>query len=148
MTKRIAYTCLIVMAISAMATAAPIKALLVDGQNNHDWKKTSPILKRTLEKTGLFTVDVATSPPQGGDMASYNPRFKKYDVVVLNYNGDLWNKKVRDAFVDYVRKGGGVVVVHAADNSFGKWKEYNEIIGFGGWGGRRFPRRLERPHGH
>ena len=37
------------------------------------------------------------------------------------------------------RKGnqnGGVVVVHAANNAFGDWREYNEIIGLGGWGGR------------
>jgi type 1 glutamine amidotransferase len=26
--------------------------------------------------------------------------------------------------------------VHAANNSFGDWKEYNEMIGLGGWGGR------------
>jgi type 1 glutamine amidotransferase len=38
--------------------------------------------------------------------------------------------------VDYVKGGGGFVVVHAANNSFGDWKEYNEMIGLGGWGGR------------
>jgi type 1 glutamine amidotransferase len=38
--------------------------------------------------------------------------------------------------VEYVHGGGGFVVVHAANNSFGDWKEYNEIIGLGGWGGR------------
>ena len=27
-------------------------------------------------------------------------------------------------------------MVHAANNAFGKWKEYNQIIGLGGWGGR------------
>jgi type 1 glutamine amidotransferase len=27
-------------------------------------------------------------------------------------------------------------VVHAANNSFPEWKEYNEMIGLGGWGGR------------
>ncbi|MEE2642062.1 MAG: ThuA domain-containing protein, partial [Planctomycetota bacterium] len=40
------------------------------------------------------------------------------------------------SFVDYIEKGGGFVVVHAANNAFGNWKEYNEIIGLGGWGGR------------
>ena len=35
-----------------------------------------------------------------------------------------------------MRKGGGLVVVHAADNSFGDWPAYNEMIGLGGWGGR------------
>jgi type 1 glutamine amidotransferase len=64
------------------------------------------------------------------------PRFADYGVVVLNYNGEMWPEPVRDAFVDYVRRGGGVVVVHAADNSFGRWEDYNRIIGIGGWGGR------------
>jgi type 1 glutamine amidotransferase len=35
-----------------------------------------------------------------------------------------------------VRNGGGLVVIHAANNAFGDWKEYNEMIGLGGWGGR------------
>jgi len=28
------------------------------------------------------------------------------------------------------------VIIHAADNSFGDWPQYNEMIGVGGWGGR------------
>ena len=28
------------------------------------------------------------------------------------------------------------VVVHAANNAFGNWVEYNRMIGLGGWGGR------------
>ena len=40
----------------------PMKALIVDGQNNHAWKTTTPLLKKFLEETGLFSVDVATSP--------------------------------------------------------------------------------------
>ena len=27
-------------------------------------------------------------------------------------------------------------MVHAANNAFGQWKEYNQMIGLGGWGGR------------
>jgi hypothetical protein len=32
--------------------------------------------------------------------------------------------------------GGGLVVIHAANNSWGDWEAYNEMIGLGGWGGR------------
>ena len=39
-------------------------------------------------------------------------------------------------FVEYMRNGGGFVVIHAADNAFPDWPEYNEIIGLGGWGQR------------
>lgn len=122
--------------ISASTFAAPIEALIVDGQNNHKWRDTTPVLEKILTDTGLFTVDVATSPREGQDNSAFNPDFKNYDVVVLNYNGDLWNKLTQTAFVQYVKNGGGVVVVHAANNPFRDWPEYNEIIGFGGWGGR------------
>ena len=40
-----------------------LRLLIVDGQNNHDWQATTPVLKGFLEQSGRFTVDVATSPP-------------------------------------------------------------------------------------
>lgn len=113
-----------------------LQAVIIDGQNNHAWKKTTPVLKRTLEATGLFTVDVATSPAEGQDMSGFNVAFDQYDVVVSNYNGTMWPKPMRQAFVRYVENGGGFVVVHAANNPFAEWPAYNEMIGLGGWGGR------------
>jgi hypothetical protein len=109
---------------SVSAQAQTLKALVVTGQNNHGWQVSSPILKQMLEQTGMFAVDVATSPPKGGDIQTFKPNFADYDVVVLDYNGELWPEQTRTAFVDYVRSGGGVVVYHAADNSFAEWKEY------------------------
>jgi type 1 glutamine amidotransferase len=93
-------------------------------------------LKKLLEETGLFTVDVATTPSKGGDMSQFHPEFKKYRVVISNYNGEPWSKETQDAMVAFVRAGGGFVSVHAADNAFPKWPEYNEMIGVGGWEGR------------
>ena len=125
------------IAVSAAAfAAAPYKALIVDGQNGHDWKSTTPVLKQLLEETKLFTVDVATSPPKGQDMSGFRPNFAAYDVVVSNYQGEEWPEETKKAFVEYVRNGGGVVIYHFATAAFPKWKEYNEIIGLGGWGGR------------
>jgi HEAT repeat protein/type 1 glutamine amidotransferase len=121
---------------SVSAQAQTVKALIVTGQNNHNWQVSSPILKQILEQTGLFEVDVATSPGKGGDIETFRPNFAGYGVVVLDYNGELWPEQTRTAFVDYVRSGGGVVVYHAANNSFAEWQEYNQIIGLGGWGGR------------
>ena len=118
------------------ANAAAIRALIVDGQNNHDYKSTTPHLKKVLEETGLFTVDVATSPGRGGDMSAFKPKFDDYKVIISNYNGEPWSKETQDAFVAFVRNGGGFVSVHAADNSFPKWTEYNEMIAVGGWEGR------------
>ena len=51
-------------AAGSLLAAAPAKipVLIVDGQNNHQWAITTPMLKRILEQTGRFTVDVSTSP--------------------------------------------------------------------------------------
>jgi type 1 glutamine amidotransferase len=122
--------------LTALSTsAATMKALIVDGQNNHNWKDTTPLLKKYLEETDLFTVDVATTPAKG-DPAVFNPEFKKYKLVVSNYNGQDWPKETQAAFEDFVRNGGGFVSVHAANNSFPNWPAYNQMIGLGGWGGR------------
>lgn len=43
----------------------PLKVLIIDGQNNHAWATTTPLLKRILENTGRFTADVSTTPPAG-----------------------------------------------------------------------------------
>ena len=126
----------------ADASAAPtLKALIVDGQNNHNWQATTPILRKHLEESGLFTVDVATSPPQGKDLSQFQPKFADYNVIVLNYNGAPWSAAAQKAFVDYVNGGGGVVVVHAANNAFPDWKEYNQMIGLG-WRGAGYGPRL------
>lgn len=122
--------------LAETSLGAPMTALIIDGQNNHDWKSTTPVLKKILEGSGLFTVAVATSPVQGQDMNGFKPDFSAYRVVVSNYNGESWSRETQEAFVNFVKSGGGFVSVHAANNSFPDWKEYNEMIGLGGWGGR------------
>jgi type 1 glutamine amidotransferase len=113
-----------------------ITALIIEGQNNHRvWPKTTKMMKAFLEETGRFTVDVATTKPSGTD-ADFQPKFSKYDVVISNYNGAAWPVETQQAFVEYIKGGGGFVVIHAANNAFGKWNDYNQIIGLGGWGGR------------
>ncbi len=132
----------LMLLLAASAGAADkLKALIVDGQNNHNWQATTPVLKKHLEDTGLFQVDVATSPPKGQDQSDFNPQFSPYAVVVSNYNGDLWNTRTQNALVDYVRGGGGLVIVHAANNAFQSWPEYNDMIGLG-WRGPNFGDRV------
>jgi len=76
-----------------------LKALIVDGQNNHNWKGTTPVLKSLLEETGLFVVDVATTPAGKQPMDTFRPIFPKYDVIVSNYTGADWPKQTQDALV-------------------------------------------------
>lgn len=134
--KRFAYTMLMTILAAGICSAAPMKALIVDGQNNHDWKACTPVLKEIIEETGLFTVDVATTPAQGKPMDSFKPDFSKYNVIVANYTGDDWPKATQDALEQYMTNGGGLVIIHAADNAFPNWVAWNEMIGLGGWGGR------------
>jgi len=140
MTRRFFSTALLLASLSFGSHAAePIKVLLLDGQNNHKWEITTPVLVHALESTGVFKVTVSTSPAKGMPQESWenwNPQFSDYAVVVSNYNGEDWPAYLQQHFTDYVKSGGGLVIVHAANNSFGNWKEYNEMIGIGGWGGR------------
>ena len=118
------------------AAADKIKVLIVDGQNNHNWKMTTPVLRQILEEPGIFSVEVSTAPGKGSGIETWQPKFSDYAVVMSNYNGELWSAATQEAFENYVSGGGGFVPVHAADNSFPEWLAYNEMIGVGGWGGR------------
>lgn len=119
----------------------PFKTLLIDGQNNHDWQATSPILRDVLTDSGQFLVDVLSTPPAGEDMRSFKPAFARQQVVVLNYNGQPWPEQAQRDLERYVRGGGGLVVVHAANNAFSDWPAYNEMIGLG-WRGAEFGDRV------
>lgn len=114
-----------------------LKVLIVDGRNNHDWRTTTPILQHLLRTSGRFRVDVATSPPEGEDLGKFRPPFSDYDVVVSNYNSQTWDRELKKSFAKYLSEGGGFVCIHAANNAFTKWPEYNQAIGLGGWGGRK-----------
>jgi len=126
----------IVIAAGQVLAQGKLKALIIDGQNNHNWKATTPVIKAILEDSGRFTVDVATSPGKGRDMSSFRPDFAAYDVLVSNYNGVSWPTETNADLEAYMAKGGGLVIIHAADNAFPKWEAYNRMIGLGGWGGR------------
>ena len=141
---------------------SPIKVLVVDGQNNHNqWPKITYMLKCYLEDTDLFSVDVIRSAYtwEGEDYISefpiegipttialdkpkadsdFNPDFSNYDVVISNFgwNAADWPEATQKSFEAYMENGGGLVVFHAADNSFPKWEAYNKMIGLGGWGDR------------
>ena len=162
-------------AFAALHTSAAdpkIKALIIDGQNNHNWQQTTPILKKILEDAGRFTVDFATSPPalklpalakdataeqkkaheaQVADLRKkhkaafddFRPKLSDYQVVVSNYNGESWGKGLSDDFDALLKAGDiGFVVVHAANNAFTGWKEYNQMIGMG-WRDATFGKRLK-----
>ena len=152
---------LLLLSVSTSA-AEKLKALIVDGQNNHAvWPKATVMMKQYLEDSGLFEVEVARVKyinnykreeswlPLAGAGESeksekplpdpdFSPEFGKYDVVISNFGHGAadWPEATRKNFEAYMKEGGGLVSVHAANNSWGRWEEYNKMIGLGGWGGR------------
>jgi type 1 glutamine amidotransferase len=135
--RQICVLCLMFLSVTVLNAKDPIKVLVLTGQHsNHNWKASHLILQKHLNESGIFVADIVISPDKGGDMSSFRPDFSAYRAVVLDYNGDSWPEETNKDFLEYVKNGGGVVVYHAADNAFRNWKEYNEIIGLGGWGNR------------
>ncbi len=133
---------LFILAVSGWSAGAAekITVLIVDGQNNHDWEKTTPFLEKQLEDTGRFTVDVSTSPAPDGTQAEWDawrPDFAAYDVVVSNYNNQrnkakewsAWPEAVQKSFEEYMKNGGGLVNVHAANNAHAGWTEFEKMTG-------------------
>lgn len=136
--RGLAVACLFAAATCAVSSraATPLKAMLLDGESGgpyHAWQTTTPVLKKELEETGMFRVDVVTAPKSNEDFSRFHPDFAAYKVVVSNLDSEEWPAPLRTAFEQYVKAGGGVVIVHAADNAFPKWAAYNEMIGIGGW---------------
>jgi type 1 glutamine amidotransferase len=133
---------LLIAALAFWSQAAePVRLMLLTGEQGgpyHAWEQTNPVLKGILDKAGVFSVDVVTAPPKGGDFSTFRPEWSKYKAIVLNYDApdERWPDAVKQSFEAYVRNGGGVVVVHAADNAFPAWQAYNQMIGIGGWRGR------------
>jgi type 1 glutamine amidotransferase len=129
----------ILFSLTAQAASHRIRVLLLDGESGgpyHNWQLTTPILKKELEETGIFDVTVATAPHADGDFSNFKPPFNRYQVVVSNLDSADWPSDLRGQFEQYIRNGGGFVVVHAADNAFPNWVAYNQMIGIGGWRGR------------
>ena len=128
-----------VLFVPTAPAASPIRVLLIDGQSGgpyHAWQLTTPVLQKELEDTGLFAVTVATAPASGGDFSAFHPEFGKYQVIVSNLDSPDWPQDLKTQFEQFVSGGGGLVIVHAADNAFPDWVAYNQMIGIGGWRNR------------
>jgi type 1 glutamine amidotransferase len=116
-----------------------INVLIVDGFSNHDWRQTTKIVKQILGESGLFNISVSTAPEKPDDSvawANWEPDFKKYDVVIQNTNNIQnpklkWPRRVQQELEDYVKGGGGLYILHSANNAYPDWDEYNKMIGLG-----------------
>lgn len=115
---------------AALAAIPPVRVLIFSGQNNHDWKTTTPKLKTILADSGRFTVEVTERPDQ-----CTAERFAKHDLILSDWNAwgnakvKEWPAATRTAFLEFIRSGKGYVSIHAGSSSFYEWPEYLQIGG-------------------
>lgn len=137
---------LLLCAAAVAPAQGRIAVAILDGASGgpyHNWRLTTQVLKRELEETGLFDVTVLTAPADGDPSAGsgqafsgFKPELGRYRAIVMNYDAADWPEGLRAEFEKYVSGGGGLVIVHAADNAFPDWPAYNLMTGVGGWRGR------------
>jgi uncharacterized protein len=118
----------------AQAPKPKLQALIITGQHvgGHDWRATTPVLRKLLEDTGRFDVRV-TEEFRGAGAETLAP----YDVVILNYNDGRkpelrWGERADTALLNYVRGGKGLVVYHFGLAAFDGWTEYEKLCA-GNW---------------
>ena len=88
-TISICIAAMLLFAALVSRAAAPIRVMILDGESGgpyHQWELVTLVLKKELDETGLFQVDVVTAPRAGSDFSSFRPDFGTYQVVVFNYD--------------------------------------------------------------
>lgn len=124
---------LLLAAAAHLASAASVKALLIDGP---EWQQQTAAIKAILEANGLFQVDVLSTPSKGGESGAFQPQFDRYKLVVLNFGGEGWPVSTLAAFDKFVQNGGGLVALAASGSAFPAWPEYDLMIGLSPAGNR------------
>ncbi|HEY3839980.1 MAG TPA: ThuA domain-containing protein [Bryobacteraceae bacterium] len=111
----------------AASQPAKIQTLIITGQNGHDWRSTTPVLRKLLEDTGRFDVRV-TEEFRGAGPETLAP----YDLVILNYYEKKipnlrWGSRADTALVNFIRAGKGLVVYHFSMAAFEGWDEFEKM---------------------
>jgi type 1 glutamine amidotransferase len=105
-----------------------LQALIITGQNPHDWRGTTPVMREILEQTGKFDVKV-TEEFRGAGPETLAP----YDLAIVNYYGPrAWGERAEKALENFVRGGKGLVLYHLSLGAFDGWTEYEKMSG-GNW---------------
>lgn len=102
-----------------------INTLLLTGANNHDWKRSSAFCARLLTESERFSVEVTEDPSAAMSDADALASFR---LLFMDYNGPEWSQAAKANFVSAVRGGTGLVVLHAADNAFRGWTEFETMV--------------------
>jgi len=135
----VALACAVVgLALGQSGTQTPqptkLQVLIITGQNtaSHDWRVTTPVLRKILEDSGRFDVRVTEEFRGAG-----TDTLASYDVVVVNYYESghpnlRWGDSADNALLNFVRRGKGLVLYHFSLAAFDGWKEFEAMCG-GNW---------------
>ena len=111
------------------APAEPHRVLIVTGDDvpKHDWRATTAQTRAFLDAHERIETFVSEDPS-----ILESSQLSKYDTIVLNFRnppprdpGD----RARRHLEQYVREGGGLVVLHFALYAFPTWDSYRELLG-------------------
>lgn len=113
------------------------KGMILTGNHHpaHDWKQTTDAIQAILENGEEFHIDISTNIE---DLHQYD--LEDYAFLVLNYcnweNPKQLSEAAKQNFMDFLQKGGGLLVVHFANGAFhaslpgaeaSDWPEYRKI---------------------
>ncbi len=112
-----------------MPKPGPVRVLILSGQGNHDWKSTTPKLAAILQKSDRFEVRITEEPAKltAAELASCDVILSNWNAFGLDPKNAAWPEETKTAYVDFVRRGKGHVVVHAGSASFPDWSEYGRL---------------------
>jgi len=144
------YFAFCLFSLSASTPKKPIQVLIVDGFSNHNWQQTTKMVKQILGESKLFDISVSTAPDNPNDSIAWKrwaPNFTQFDLVIQNTNNIQntklnWPVNVQRSLERYVKNGGGLYILHSANNAFPDWEEYNKMIGLG-WRPKSYGYALE-----
>lgn len=128
---------LIVIALAAGVVSAPpdnqpsavkTRVLIVTGADTaHDWKKTSPVVRATLEQDPRIEARIVEDPEF---LAS--PLVADYNVILLEFYNPKPLRHQAEAqknLARLVEEGKGLVVLHFSCGAFSTWPEYADLAG-------------------
>ncbi len=107
----------------------PTRVLLVTGEDfpGHVWQETTPVLRDQIERDERLQVEVV-------EELNFlrSPRLADYDVVVMhfkNYDPEVPGPAGWENLEAFVRRGGGLVLVHFACGAFQEWPDFVKLAG-------------------
>jgi hypothetical protein len=112
-----------------------LRVLVLTGGEYHDFdRNTTALVNGISERSGSrFTFDAVHlgNADRSAIDLSESGVFDRYDAILAYYQGEFeeFTADVKRRFLRYMEKGGGLVAIHSAADSFPGWDEYDNMLG-------------------